>query len=140
MAAHIPTTKLRLRLARPRALIAEGRLGASREVHYEIKRKDDEIAAWCKDNAKALFVEIDDACRDEVIRLMGLYPRLVDTAKGRSGGDPFVIALACIRTPRMIVVTEEYPGKMRIPDVCAKEGLSCIGLADLIEREDWQAG
>jgi hypothetical protein len=121
------------------SLIAEGRLHASREVHEEIKKKDDDVAQWCKDKAKDLFVEIDDACQDEVARLMSLYPRLVDTTKGRSGGDPFVIALAASAKPQMIVVTEELPGKVRIPDVCLQERITCIGLADLIEREDWQA-
>jgi hypothetical protein len=38
---------------------------------------------------------------------MGAYPRLVDTVKGRSGGDPFVIAVARIKHPPMTVVTEE---------------------------------
>ena len=71
---------------------------------------------------------------------MGAYPRLVDTVKGRSGGDPFVIALAGIKRPHMTVVTEESPGKQRIPDVCASEGIRCIGLADMIEQEDWHFG
>lgn len=68
---------------------------------------------------------------------MGAYPRLVDTVKGRSGADPFVIALAASGEPVMAVVTEETPGKQRIPDVCASERIPCMGLADLIERENW---
>jgi uncharacterized protein DUF4411 len=69
---------------------------------------------------------------------MAGYPRLVDTVKGRSGSDPFVIALAATTNPRMVVVTEEYAGKTRIPDVCTAEGIDYCGLADLIEREDWR--
>jgi Domain of unknown function (DUF4411) len=54
---------------------------------------------------------------------MTAYPRLVDTSKGRSGADPFVIALAAAANPIMTVVTEEHPGKTKIPDVCKKEGI-----------------
>jgi hypothetical protein len=57
---------------------------------------------------------------------------------GRSGSDPFVIALAASANPMMTVVTEEHSGKVRIPDVCNAEKIGFCGLADLIERENWQ--
>jgi hypothetical protein len=121
-------------------LIAEGRLRASIEVYREMERKDDELFAWCKDRRETMFVEIEDACQHEVARIMGAYPRLVDTVRGRSGADPFVIGLAAAAQPRMTVVTEEHPGKQRIPDVCLAEGIAYIGLADLIEQENWRFG
>lgn len=68
---------------------------------------------------------------------MQKYPRLVDTVKGRSGADPFVIALAKSRQPPMTIVTEEMPGKVKIPDVCLSEGINWCNLADLIEAEGW---
>ncbi|MTJ81121.1 MAG: DUF4411 family protein [Telmatospirillum sp.] len=123
------------------SLIEEGRLRASIEVLNEIEKKDDELHQWCKDRREAFFVEIDDACQMQLTHIMGTYPRLVDTVKGRSGGDPFVIALAASISPTMVVVSEEQPGKKnspKIPDVCLAEGIRCIGLADLIEQEDWQ--
>jgi hypothetical protein len=49
-----------------------------------------------------------------------------------------LIALAAATNPFMVVVTEENPGKTKIPDVCATEKMDCCGLADLIEREDWK--
>ena len=69
---------------------------------------------------------------------MANHPRLVDTVKGRSSADPFVIALAATTTPSMIVVTEEYEGRTRIPDVCTAENIEYCRLADLIERENWR--
>jgi len=119
-------------------LIEEGRLRASIEVLTELAKKDDDLYAWCKDRRNKLFVEIDDTCQHEVSRILGRYPRLVDTKKGRSGGDPFVIALAAISQPRMTVLTEETPGGMKIPDVCRGENILCMGLADMIEQEDWR--
>lgn len=122
------------------ALMRKGRLRASVEILRELERKEDELFKWCKERREVLFVEIDDACQIGVARIMGTYPRLVDTVKGRSGADPFVIALAATMQPAMTVVTEETPGKQRIPDVCAAERIPCIGLADLIEQEDWRFG
>ena len=120
------------------ALIEEGRLRASIEVYNDLQKKDDELFKWCKERKETMIVAIDDTVQEHVARIMATYPRLVDTVKGRSGSDPFVIALAATTNPPMVVVTEEYAGKTWIPDVCAAEKLDHCGLADLIEREDWQ--
>lgn len=118
-------------------LIAEGRLKASIEVYNDLKKKDDELFEWCKGLKEKLVVDIDDNAQAHVVRIMNQYPRLVDTVKGRSASDPFVIALAASANPTMTVVTEEFPGKVRIPDVCDAERIDYCGLADLIERENW---
>jgi Domain of unknown function (DUF4411) len=122
------------------ALIEEGRLRASIEVYNDLEKKDDELFKWCKARREKLVVEIDINIQQHVARIMAAYPRLVDTVKGRSGSDPFVIALAASTNPNMTVVTEEYVGKVRIPDVCNAEKIEHCGLADLIEREDWRFG
>jgi|SRR3954453_4360379 hypothetical protein len=118
-------------------LIEQNRLRASVEVYNEIQKKDDELLAWCKERKDAMFVEIDDHTQTHLTRIMKAHPRLVDTVKGRSGADPFVIALAATADPLMVVVSEETFGKTKIPDVCAAEKIECINLADMIEREEW---
>jgi hypothetical protein len=75
-------------------LIEEGRFKASIEVYNELQKKDDELFAWCKERKEAMFVEIDDKTQAAVAQIMRDHPKLVDTTKGRSGADPFVIALA----------------------------------------------
>jgi hypothetical protein len=122
------------------ALIKAGRFRSSIEVYNELQKKDDELFKWCKDRKDEMFVEIDGDVQTHVARILKAYPRLVDTVKGRSGADPFVIALAATTNPKMVVVTEEHPGKTKIPDVCAAEKIDHCGLADLIEREDWKFG
>jgi hypothetical protein len=112
-------------------------LRASIEVFNELQKKEDELLAWCKDRKDTLFVEIDDDIQAHLTRIMGNHPRLVDTVKGRSSADPFVIALAATTNPCMMVVTEEYEGRTRIPDVCTAESIKYCRLADLIERENW---
>ena len=121
-------------------LIGQGRLRSSIEVYNELEKKDDELFKWCKDRKETLFVELDEETQRLVTQIMANYPRLVDTVKGRSGADPFVIALAVTTKPSMVVVTEESPGRMRIPDVCTAESIEYCGLADMIEREDWKFG
>ena len=71
---------------------------------------------------------------------MATYPKLVDTSTGKSGGDPFVLAVAMSAEPACVVVSQEMGGSERspkIPYVCQREGLDCINLLQLIEREDW---
>jgi hypothetical protein len=121
-------------------LIDAGRLLASIEVFSEIEKKDDELCAWAKDRKAVLFRDIDDEVQGAVVHVMATYPKLVDTAKGRSGGDPFVIALALVGDPMRTVLTQELGGtadKPKIPFVCQSEGIPCINLLALIEAEDW---
>lgn len=118
-------------------LIGDGRFKSSIEVYNELQKKDDELFAWCKERKETMFVEIDDATQGLVAKIMAAHPKLVDTTKGRSGADPFVMALAQSTNPQMMVVTEEYPGKERIPDVCDAQKIGYCGIADLIEKEEW---
>lgn len=122
------------------ALVEDGRLVISIEVYHELERKDDAVFGWCKDRKEAICQEISDEVQTHVIRLMRAYPRLVDTRKGKSGGDPFVLAQALAGSPQLTVVTEEKGGSdasPKIPSVCAAEGLRCINILTLIEEEDW---
>lgn len=121
-------------------LIDEGRLIASIEVLNELKKKDDDVFAWARERKDTLFQEIDDDVQEGVVRIMQAYPKLVDTGKGKSGGDPFVIAQALASTPRLVVITQESGGsadKPKIPYVCTQEGIRHIDLLTLIEEEDW---
>ena len=120
--------------------INAGVVVASVEVLAELSKKDDAVFEWCKRLAGDLCVELDDEQQEHMHHIMGTYPRLVDTVKGKSGGDPFVIALARLRHGQIKVVSEEDFGKKdspRIPDVCHAEGIRCYKLADFIEDRGW---
>jgi hypothetical protein len=121
-------------------LIADGRMIASIEVFHELVKKDDDAYAWAKERKESLFRDIDDEVQAAVVFLMATYPKLVDTSTGKSGGDPFVIALALTNQPEFVVVTQEAGGSgksPKIPFVCQQEGVTCIDLLTLIEMEDW---
>ncbi len=120
--------------------VRAGVVVASIEVMHELARKDDGIHAWCKALSADLCVDVDDDQQEHLRHIMGTYPRLVDTVSGKSGGDPFVIALAKARFQKIIVVSEEDRGRKdspRIPDVCAAEKIDCYKLADFIEHCGW---
>lgn len=120
-------------------LINEGRLVSSIEVYAELEKKDDDVFVWAKDR-KTMFLEIDDNVQTTMLWVMGKYPRLVDTVKGKSGADPFVIAQALCPNPPLIVLHQEYGGSLKspkIPFVCDQENLRHIDLLTLIEEEGW---
>lgn len=116
------------------ALVAAGEIIASEEVHVEIAKKDDDLHAWMQAR-KAMLVPPEEAIQLLVGEILGKYPRLVDTLKGRSQADPFVIATAIER--RAVVVTGEVTGtveKPRIPFVCNAVGIRCITFLDMIRE------
>ncbi|PPC97166.1 DUF4411 family protein [Methylotenera mobilis] len=121
-------------------LINSGVIIASVEVINELKKKDDAIHKWATALPSHFSVDIDDNQQALLAYIMGTHPRLVDTTKGRSEGDPFVISLALCYNPPLIVISEENYGKVsspKIPDVCRAEGVTCIRLVELVQRENW---
>jgi len=119
-------------------LIRSGDLRASEEVRYELEKKEDEAFAWAR-GQEGFFVPMDDEIQDAVSAILADHPRLLDTRRGRSGADPFVIALAKVRG--CAVVSGERPSgslqRPKIPDVCLALHLESMSLLDLIRREGW---
>jgi len=106
----------------------DGRVFSPIEVKREILRIDDGLSEWIKPRAY-FFREITVEVQEELRRIMGEYPRLVDSTKQRSIADPWVIAFAI--TEGAIVVTKETPvglnsRRIKIPDVCNDLGLPWI--------------
>ena len=102
------------------------------------RRRKDEAHEWAQAQ-DGFFVPMDDEIQDAVSALLAEYPRLLDTRRGRSGADPFVIALAKVRG--CAVVTGEHRSgslkRPKIPDVCLAIGGESMSLLDLIRREGW---
>jgi hypothetical protein len=120
-------------------LIAAGQLIAPQDVLVELEKKEgDTLCEWCKERSH-MFHEIDTFQR-EIGYVMGKYPRLVDTVKGKSGADPMVIALALSHNPRRTVITQERGGttnKPKMPYVCDQEDLRYIDVLQLIRDQKW---
>ena len=87
------------------ALIRNGRLKMS-QIVFEEAMRDTEVKQWCDENQlKPDFqVPIDESVQERVNEVLSEFPRLVDSRTGKSGADPWVIALAMI-TQNCVVVT-----------------------------------
>jgi len=110
------------------------------EVYRELEKKDDGAFQWLKAR-RGMIVALDTEIQQRVADILTAHPRLVDTRKNRSSGDPFVIALAQARG--LVVVTGERASgviaKPNIPDVCAALKIACIDVLSMFRNEGWKA-
>ncbi len=118
-------------------LILEGRLYASEQVLEELERVDeDEPTAWAKTQS-GLFVPLDLQQTDAVGQIQEDLPNLVDHRSLKSGGDPFVVALALVRG--CSVLTQEKrsspPSRPKIPNACERYHIPYANLVGLMRIE-----
>ena len=105
-------------------------------VLTELKKKDDDLYKWAKDREENFFHSIGDTDIQKAVKdILSNFERLVDTKRGRSGADPFVIALAKV-TGRTVVTNELIgkPQKPSIVDVCRHYNIECINLLEMIRK------
>lgn len=85
------------------------------------------------------FIPIDETIQRNVAAILTDHKKLIDTRRGRSSADPFVIALAQIESAA--VVTGERPSgtldRPNIPDVCTALGIRCLTLLQLFREQGW---
>jgi hypothetical protein len=116
-----------------------GELYVIEEVVRELEKKDDGAHEWVKRH-RSMIISIDAEIQTHLVEIMSKYPRLVDSKKNRSVGDPWVIALA--RARGMTVVTAEKATgtlvKPKIPDVCRDLGVASVGVVDFFRRQGWK--
>jgi len=115
-----------------------GTVKSSDEVLRELSKKDDGAHDWIKAHSE-MIIALDNEIERHVQEIMSRYPRLVDSKKGRSGGDPFVIAVA--RAKNLTVITgENATGNIaipRIPDVCDDLGIRWLRMLDFFREQKW---
>jgi hypothetical protein len=115
--------------------IESGEIVSTEEVYIETAKKADELHEWIKDR-KHMLISLSPDIQRVATDLLTDYPRLVDTLKGRSQADPFVIATA-IEMKADVVTGEVRTGnltKPRIPDVCDARGIRWINFLQMIRE------
>jgi hypothetical protein len=117
-------------------LIASGDLRASQEVRIELERQDDEVHEWAVAQTD-LFIEVDDLVQTTVKTILARYPNLINANTGRSGADPFIIALAQANGCTVVSEEKSRPTKPKIPDACAGFSIPCINMLDLMLQQGW---
>ncbi|MEQ1633977.1 MAG: DUF4411 family protein [Planctomycetota bacterium] len=117
--------------------VASGVVIAPDEVLVEAARKDDGLHAWCKAH-REMFVPLTLDVQAAAMEITAAVPSLVDIKKGRGQADPFVVALARVRSAT--VVTEEHakPTAPKIPDACKLFGVTCINLLEFLRAMRWR--
>lgn len=119
-------------------LVAAGGIKACEMVQVELEKRDDEALAWVKGHPD-LISPLDEARQLVVRDILRQFPRLVDTRRGRSGADPFVISVA-VQYQCPVITGEVRTGNLespRIPDVCDALGLEWISFLEFIRRQGW---
>ncbi len=132
---HYPPDVFPTLWAKIDALVAAGEIISSEEVYFELERKSDDLHDWVKAR-KQMLVPLDEAIQIRAATLLAEYPRLVDTLRGRSKADPFVIATAMERNAA-VVTGEIISGNLdrpRIPDVCQVKTIRCINFLQMIRE------
>jgi hypothetical protein len=138
------------------ALIHAGRIVAPVKVRDEINQQDDELKDWVN-NHPEMFKPIGRELLETTAIVVNKYPR---TAKPSSQkphhADPFVIGLAMkmrrVRSlaPREIVVVAEEKSMLaknpdlreeeieKIPDVCSRMDIPCVGHLEMFKGEGFR--
>lgn len=121
-------------------LINQNLLVAPKEVLAELKKRDDIITEWARNNSK-MFVSLDLVQMNEVTMILREFPRLIDANKVTADADPFVIALA--KSRKWAVITSEKPrrspdARPKIPDVCGHFNIECHSLFDFFRKIGWK--
>lgn len=118
-----------------------GTLRCSEEVYVELEKKDDGMHDWLKER-KSILVPIDERIQEVVLSLLLEHPRLVDTHKGRSQADPFVIATAvCMGSDAVVVTGEKRRGNLtipKIPDVCDAMGVRSMTFLEMLRELEFK--
>lgn len=110
------------------------------EVYNEITRTEDDLCNWLK-NSKIPVHNIDEyvaKCLQKIYAKDPSHIDLVDSTKGRSLADPWIIAHA-MKVGATVVTKEEKvtalnSRRIKIPNVCDNMGISWINDFDFISE------
>jgi len=123
--------------------ISQGRLQAPEEVRREIEAGQDELVDWIGHHGQ-LFVPTTPQLVEMTANLVHKHRELAGLGKTRVHADPWVVALAIIRTDLIqkgVVVADESPRRpTAMPSVCQAEGIDCLTHVLWFEREGWAFG
>lgn len=120
------------------AMIDAGAVRSIDLVRDELAAREDEVLSWAK-SQDDLFTPLTADVQLAVREVLREHRKILGIGSGRSGADPFVIALA--QTRAGVVVTEETLSrnltKPKIPDVCDAMGVRRLNLLQFVQEQGW---
>lgn len=122
-------------------LIKSERLKMS-EFVFEDTMRDEVLDKWCREKSLKPYLElkVDDSDQTAVRNILSKYPRMLNFKKGKSGADPWVVALAMKFQKGVVITEEKLTGNLqhpRIPDVCKASNIECVTIAGIVKKENW---
>jgi hypothetical protein len=123
-----------------------GILASIDPVGDELKRGNDELAEWAKEQY-ALFLPVSDDETQQAFASVAVHvASQVGVMKAGAleeflaGADPWLIAKAMAMKEAVVVTHEQFNPQMRrkysIPNVCQHFGVHCIDTFELLSRTD----
>lgn len=123
-----------------------GIVASIKPVGAELKRGNDELAAWAK-NQDGLFLPVsDEATQQAFARVAAHVASQAATMKTGAleeflgGADPWLLAKAMTIPDAVVVTHEQFNPQLRrkysIPNVCQPFGVMCIDTFELLSRTD----
>ena len=120
-------------------LARDGILVAPSEVLLELERGGDDVHEWAR--AQDLFVEPDTDAQARVTEIVDRWPNFVpDDSHDGIWADPYVVALAAVRTATVVSGEDMAPDNARrpkIPNVCRDLGIPHCTLLGLLRSQGW---
>ena len=117
-------------------LAQRGNIFCTWEVKREIEKTDDDLKKWTQ-SRQYFFREETTEANANIRAILAKFPRLIDTSRGRSMADPWVIAHAMAE--EAVVVTKELligpdSDKIKIPNVCDAFAVEWMSDFDFIDE------
>lgn len=125
------------------AAVRHGKIISCREVYRELKGQGNKahLDNWIQEN-KRLFLKptADETGFVAEIFAVHHFQQMVterQRLKGSPVADPFVIALAKVRSGCVVTEESKKPHAARIPNVCERFGIPCCNIEGFLEENEW---
>jgi predicted nucleic acid-binding protein len=109
-----------------------GTLFLAEEIYEEITRTDDDLTAWLKQSDLPVIATDSQVidCWKRILAAEPIHVELVHERRGRSLGDPWVVAHAMSRGATVVTKEEKITAAdsktVKIPNVCENMQIRCI--------------
>ena len=120
--------------------VSSGHLLSPDEVLHELEKGVDDLAERLK-RIDRLFVALEEEVQFAVSRVMKECPGLCDVEADRNRADPFVIALAMVRSGTVVSAEgrrRSNVARPRIPDACERVGVAHIDWFGFLRAQEWK--
>ena len=115
-------------------------------VRVELRRGNDELAEWAKNQAELFVPVYDEATQQAFAKVAAHVASQAASMKAGAleefldGADPWLIAKAMTTPDAVIVTHEQFNPQMRrkysIPNVCLHFGVACVDTFELLSRTE----